>query len=152
MATITLPDALAYVGGEKIIKAAMAAENKGRKKDQEPVLRDAIAPGTYDVDATLRILGRVTVGDDYDQRIVQSMCPLRLLAVALNKLNGVSVESLVEEALSTDPKELPEGVLGENEIKARVAAAMEALKGTTVKSCKGKITVKGAEVLALEAE
>jgi len=60
--------------------------------------------GTHEIEETitLNIKGTVTVGEDYDQRIVAKADPWLLLEVALSKLNGVTIDSLVRDAANKE--------------------------------------------------
>ena len=105
--------------------------------------RDDLTVGKHNVDetVTLHVSGLVTVGEDYEQRIVLKADPWTLLQAALSHLNGVTVDSLVREALTADPKLV-------KSIKESAQEAMDALNATTLTACKGKVTVKGgAEVV-----
>lgn len=86
-------------------------------------------PGVYDVDFTAHIRGRVTVRADTKMRAAQKAKPWALLAVAMSKLNGVTIEALVREA-----ENAPEA-----EIKARVQEALENIKGATVVTRRGDV-------------
>ena len=89
---------------------------------------------------TLDIKGKVKVGDDFEQRIVLKADPFTLLTVALSHLNGVTIESIVQEALDADPEMV-------KSIKAQAQGAWEAINAPTLTHCKGKVTMqKGAEV------
>lgn len=107
---------------------------KAIKEAQAKAARAAISAGEYQIDEWVHITGSVKVGEDYEQRIVAKAQPWDLLAVALSKLNGVTVEALVREAL--------DGSIAAEEIKAQADAAMETIKGETVTTCKGKVTTK----------
>jgi hypothetical protein len=98
--------------------------------------RDNLAVGDHAVDSrvTIDVAGLVRVGADFDQRIVAKADPWLLLGVALSHLNGVTVESIVEEALNTE--------LSGKDIKAKADAAIAAVKAPTVTACKGKVTTK----------
>jgi len=118
--------------------------------------------GTHVIDETvmLKVSGTVTVGQDYEQRIVAEANPWKLLQVALSKLNGVTVDMLVEEAekgeLDTNATkteiEVAFGkVLTRKEKKEYAAAveraehageAIDKIKEGTWKPCKGKVTKK----------
>lgn len=88
-------------------------------------------PGEYRVDTLVRIVGTVKVGEDYEQTVTASIPWQRLFEVALSKLNGVTIESIVRDAL--DSKESPE-------IKEAVQNAVSKLKAGAIRECKGKVT------------
>ena len=100
-------------------------------------MRPEVNPGEYEVDetVTLRALGKLLVGEDYDQRIANKAKPWKLLKAALNKLNGVTIESLVREAEEITPEE-------EKELRGAATAAAERLKEATWTRCNGKVTTK----------
>lgn len=113
--------------------------------DMSKTVREDLTVGKHNVDetVTLHVSGLVTVGEDYDQRIVLKADPWTLLQAALSHLNGVTVESLVREALTADPKML-------KSIKESAQEAMEAINAPTMTACKGKVTTKGgAEVVTM---
>lgn len=107
------------------------------------VVKDAVAKaagadvtaGEYPVDFVVRVSGSIKKGEDYDSEIVAKADPWLLLAAALSKLNGVTVDALVREALTAD-EALVEG------LKAKAADAIAAVKGPTKTRCAGKITTK----------
>ena len=95
--------------------------------------REKLDPGEYQVDATVRVTGVVRVGEDYTQRITANANPWGLLAVALSKLNSVTVESLVREA-----DRVAAGVT--KDIQARATSAIQEIKAATERTCAGKVT------------
>ena len=80
----------------------------------------------------------VRKGQDYESVINAAVPYEKLLAVALSKLNGVTVESIVKEALSSE--------LSTSDIKEQAQVAIAKFKGQSSKVCSGKLTVK-ADVL-----
>lgn len=84
----------------------------------------SLSPGTYQVDTTVRIKGTITRGENTTGIIAQRAEPWALLAAALNKLNGVTVESLVAEAEAIRSDEAKMTAL-----KERTAKALNAIKG-----------------------
>jgi len=110
---------------------ALAVDKVSSKYD-----RDAVLPGEYPVDVTVRVVGTVKVGEDYDQRIVAKADPWLLLHVALSHLNGVTMDSIVREALTVERSELAKSV------KEHADELVQVLKAETVQTCKGKVTQK----------
>ena len=94
-----------------------------------------LAPGEYDVDVLVHLVGTLKRGEDYKQEIVAKADPWKLVAAALSHLNGVTVESLVREALTADPALV-------KSLKAEAATAVKAIKAPTLTDCNGKVTVK----------
>jgi hypothetical protein len=92
----------------------------------------ALDAGKYAVDLTLHIRGEVKRGEDYDSKIVAKADPWGLLAMALSKLNGVTVDSLTREALGLDEDAL-------TKIKEEAKEAIQRVKGPTMTRCNGKI-------------
>jgi len=91
--------------------------------------------GEYEVDFLVHVSGSVKRGEDYSQRIVAKADPWTLLSAALSHLNGVTVKSLVKEALTADPELV-------KSIKKQAGAALSDLKSPTETPCNGKITTK----------
>ena len=98
-------------------------------------VRDEVEPGEYDVNVLVRVKGSVKVGEDYSQRIVAAANPWKLLAVALSKLNGVTVDSIVREAEANG--------LDDKAVKTQADAAIQTIKEPTERTCSGKVTAKG---------
>jgi hypothetical protein len=94
-----------------------------------------LTPGDHAVDFVVRVSGTVRRGEDYRQQIVLKADPWTMLAAALSHLNGVTVGSLVREALGADPELV-------KSIKAGALAAMAELHEPTETACNGKVTVK----------
>jgi len=92
----------------------------------------SLTVGEHAVDVIVRVSGTVKRGEDYQQRIVAKADPWLLLAAALSKTNGVTVEALVREALASN--------LDSKAVKAQADKAMEAVKGVTMTPCNGKVT------------
>ncbi len=98
----------------------------------------AIFPvGIHSIDrmVSVHIKGTVTVGKDYNQRIVANANPWLLLRIAMSKLNDVTMAAIVREALTE------EGIDTET-IKTQADKCVRALKDETTKPCKGKVTKK----------
>tara|TARA_Y100000310_G_scaffold91693_4_gene89162 strand:- start:484 stop:915 length:432 start_codon:yes stop_codon:yes gene_type:complete len=112
-----------------VLSKAVAAAQKANRKATEA--------GEYTVDeqVTVDVAGSIKVGEDYEQRIVLKADPFKMLVVALSHLNGVTVDSIVREALDLDDDALVKSV------KAEAKAAWEAINRTTKTDCKGKVTV-----------
>jgi len=115
---------------------------------------DALTVGTHEVDAIVHIKGTLTKGEDYEQKIRHKAQPEAILAVALSKLNGVTIESIVKEAMDVDPDRI-------TVIKKEASDAIEKLKEAKGKTpCSGKVTTKldftevtgKVEASAVEAE
>ena len=109
--------------------------------------RSALDVGQHDVDTilTIAVSGRVIVGADYQQRIVLKADPFAILAAALSHLNGVTVASIVREALAADPALI-------DSIKTEALAAWKELADTTVTECAGKVTHKGTTATLVSVE
>lgn len=93
-----------------------------------------IEAGNYDVDFTVRVKGSITKGEDYESRVTQSASPWKILAVALSKLNGITIESLVKESEA--------GEIDTSDLAKRADDAIGSLKESTLKTCSGKTTAK----------
>jgi hypothetical protein len=113
------------------------AVSKGIKAN---LLKEAVASlpaGEYTVDAMVHVLGTIKKGEDYNQVIHQSADPWGLLAMALSKLNGVTVEALIKEAMN------PANVDTITKVKEQAKDAIETAKVEKgIKTCQGKVTTK----------
>lgn len=105
------------------------ALDKAIKEKAQKEARTNLTPGQHAVDFAVRITGTISVGESYEQQIVAKCDAWSLLAVAMSKLNGVTLGSIVREAESADGAE----------IKAQAAAAISKIKAATVTPCSGKI-------------
>lgn len=121
-----------------IYKAVLAAVN-ARKGD--------LAPGEYDIngDVTFNVRGTLTVGEDYEQRVVQKAKPWAIVSVLMNELNvlreaagmtGIDLERVAHMADAVDKE-----IWGR--AKKEADAAIAEIKDATWKSCSGKTTWKG---------
>ena len=75
-------------------------------------------------------------GEDFEQVVSFAVPYDKILAVALSKLNGVTVESIVNEALNTD--------LDDSIIKNEALAALAKIKGKSSRKMSGKVTIKSS--------
>jgi len=75
-------------------------------------------------------------GEDYEQVTSFAVPYDKILAVALSKLNGVTVESIVKEAMSED--------VDTTEIKKQASVALAKIKGQFVKRMSGKVTLQSS--------
>lgn len=128
--------------------------------------------GTHIIEetVTLTVTGQVKVGEDYEQRIVAKADPWKLLLVALSKLNGVTMESIVKEAEAGEldtaavkmEAEKSVGAVWTAKEKAEFAQkkeqaelagiAIDTIKEGTWEKCKGKVTKKlNIQVQTLES-
>jgi hypothetical protein len=94
-----------------------------------------LTPGEHNVDCLVHVTGTLKRGEDYEQEIVAKADPWTLVAAALSHLNGVTVDSLVREALTADPELV-------KSLKREAATAVKAVKAPTLTACNGKVTVK----------
>lgn len=120
---------------EVIALAKVVKDAEAKKASSE------LEVGDHDVDFVVRVTGSLKRGANYTQRIVAKADPWTLLAAALSHLNGVTVDSLVKEALTADPALI-------KSLKASAADAIGKVKGPTETACNGKVTTKVAAELA----
>ena len=95
-------------------------------------VRDDVHPGEYSGSVTVTLDYNLKVGNDYEQNIVAKADPWALLSVALSKLNGVTIASIVRESV--------EGGISSETVKAEAEVAIQKIKATTKSPCKGKVT------------
>ena len=94
--------------------------------------RKQVTPGSYPADFWVHVSGDIDVGADYVRRVPQKAKPWDLLAAALSRLNGVTVDAIVRDALNAAP-DLVETV------KKQAEASIQAIKGTTETVCAGRV-------------
>lgn len=89
---------------------------------------------------SFKIEGKAVVkkGNDYKQIISFALPYDKMIAVLMSKLNGITVESVVKEALESN--------LNESEIKKNAVKALAKFKGMAERECAGKVTVKNESV------
>lgn len=109
-----------------IAKAIKAAAAKTARRD--------ITSGEYNVDLNINVRGTMKVGEDYEQVQHMNVPQWELIAALADKLNGVTLESVVAEVLADD--------IDTANVKARVQAAVDTVKGTANQTTKGKVTTK----------
>lgn len=106
--------------------------------------REGVEPGKYEVSFDVHVEGSVTVGEDYETRLVNKAKPWNLVLVALTEMNkareaagmtGMDIGKLVEMAENMDPKMVKEA---QNKAEAEAAA----IKAETLSTAKGKVTTK----------
>jgi len=123
-----------------ILKKQIEAEIKRR--------RDELEPGTYEFngESTRFFLeGKLTVGEDYQQRIVNKAKPWAITHVLMQEINvmraaagmtGIDMDSVVRVADTLDKDVWTNA-------KEQAEATAAAIKDTTWTTCKGKTTFKG---------
>ena len=109
-----------------------------KKVIKDKIFKDAskeFSVGEHEVDFMVRISGTIKKGEDCEQVVAQKAKPWGLLGLALSKLNGVTVDSLVREFVEL-------GEVEQEEIKESADNAVKEIKGTVVGNCSGKVTSK----------
>ena len=94
-----------------------------------------LGAGTYTIDELVRVQGTVRKGEDAEQVIHMKCDTWNILAVALSKLNGVTVESIVREAIGYDEDEV-------TAIKEQAKVALDKIKAPAKEMTAGKVTTK----------
>lgn len=97
-----------------------------------------------DVNFIIAGSGKVRKGEDYSQIQNFAVPYAELLQLALSKLNGVTLESIVNEYLNSD--------IDSKDFKKRASKALATIKGTKVQNFKGKVTVKDVQSLRVKTE
>jgi hypothetical protein len=133
---MTQDDAVVALRTKSLAKAAMAKLGKLTSDD-----RAALTVGDHEVDVVVRIKGKVNVQADVATHQVNLIDAWALLKLALDKLNGVTVESIVDEALSAmeNGDELDDGGL-----KAFTMLHLERLERITHKVRSGAVSFTGS--------
>lgn len=120
----------------------MLAVLAGIVKDKQATdAKRSLQPGSQNVEATFHVRANLTKLADTEGVIAQKAEPWKLLAVALNRLNGVTIHSIVREAEALKDEEI-------EALKEKTAEALNTIKGNTTGRISGKTTVS-VEVLEL---
>jgi hypothetical protein len=112
-----------------------AAINKVVSADAYKTANGEITPGEYPIDLMVRITGALKKGEKYQAAIHWSVDWCGLFAVALSKLNGVTVESIVREFCAKEEVDTAA-------IKVQAEDAINTVKGTAMQECNGKLSGK----------
>lgn len=115
---------------ESLVKLAVAKCGKAKEITE---ISQSLGAGTYKVDCIVRVFGTVNKGEDFESVVHMKVPHWKLIATCLNKLNGVTVDAIVREALDISDEQ-------EEVIKERVEAAIDTIKGTTKSTVSGKLT------------
>jgi hypothetical protein len=113
-------------------------------------VRSGIEPGEYNVDQTLtvRVTGKVKVGEDYRSKVVAKAEPWRLLTAAIEEIArlrnaagmaGINLEELTRMAELVDPDQ---SKLAKKEADSLIAG----IKEETTKVCKGRVTISNLDL------
>ena len=94
-------------------------------------IKAGLEEGTYQIDTTVHLLGSITKEAAKESIVAQSACPWKIAMVAMNMLNGVSIDRLVKDAAAVTAKE-------EKDMKERVRVALDAIKAPTRKVVAGR--------------
>lgn len=105
------------------------------KLDIDKAVRATILPSEYHGEAIVKIAFDLKVGQPGQQRVAASVPWQRIAALALSKLNGVSIESVIREAVSMDTT-----TAIEEEIAERVKTVVDTLLDATIRPVAGKVT------------
>lgn len=130
--------------------------------------RDQVDAGDHDIECVVHVRGDLHVEEDDITQQVNKLNPVLLLKLAMDKLNGVSIQSLVTEALEIlekhkvdsaeahDPTEEDDadgkdaGPEGLKQFKRKTAAAWKRLAKATTQRRRGAVTFEG-EITPAEA-
>jgi hypothetical protein len=119
--------------------------------------RDQVAAGDYEIEAVVHLGGDLSVEDDSETLQVNKLQPMLLLKIAMDKLNRVSIESLVAEAIEImqkqekiknktrdedeDEEEEADPVM--KEFKAATAKAYKKMAKATLQRKRGAVKFEG---------
>jgi hypothetical protein len=134
--------------------AAILALSKMLTKTVVNDARDQVEAGEHDVECIVHVRGELRVGEDSEAQQVNKLNPVLLLKLAMDKLNKVSIDSLIEEALEilaknqaaeTDEETEDEDVGGDElkKFKRTTAAAWKRLAKKTKQRRRGAVVFEG---------
>lgn len=97
---------------------------------------DVLKNRTKEMKIAFKVEGQAIVkkGEDFEQIVSFAIPYDKIVAVLLSKLNGVTVNSVLKEALSGD--------ISTDQIKAEASEALREIKGTSKRKMSGKLSVK----------
>jgi hypothetical protein len=112
--------------------------------------RDQITAGDHDVECIVHVRGELHVDDDSMTQQINKLQPALLLKLAMDKLNKVSIDSLITEALEILEKSKAQGEKqtevepeGLEKFKKRTAAAWKRLAKATSQRRRGAVVFEG---------
>jgi hypothetical protein len=103
------------------------------RKEQASEVSNKLSIGENHVDVLVRISGTLKKGPDFTQRVVAKAQPWDIIAVLMSKLNGVTIDSVVKEALKVDPDKV-------TEVKKGAQEAMDEIKAPTSTLMNGRVS------------
>ncbi len=105
--------------------------------------KKSIKPQTYKGEMTVRVAYDLKVGAPFGQRHAPEVPWMRIAALALSKLNEVSAETVIREAVSMDTT-----TAVEDEIALRAKKIVDELLTSVTKEMAGKVTgTVGVEIV-----
>ena len=122
---------------EQIVAVAKAVKDKVAKAAGKE-----IEPGTYDVDLVVRVLGKFTKGEDFEQKLPAKINFALLAALALSKVNKETRNNVVEDfimAMGRSETSNEHAKLIE-QVKDEVQPKLNEVKEMTITKMSGKIT------------
>ena len=120
----------------------MLAAGKAAEKIAKEVRKDVL-PGTYEIDALVRVTATMKVGEDYEAANAQKLCPWTLFKLAASKLNKETLDVIVNLAIES----LNSGEeIDASEFKKSVETKAKAMLKETVATNKGKVTLDAYDV------
>lgn len=128
--------------------------------------RDQCDAGDHEIECTLHLRGDLEIEEDTETMQVNKLQPMLLLKLAMDKLNRVSIESLVSEAIeimetreaaksgktasdSDDGEDDADPVM--KEFKAATAKAYKKLAKATKQRRRGAVKLTDAEITPIDA-
>ena len=106
-------------------------------KKEKNEARKGLTLGDHEVNCLVRVQGSIRVGADITKTVPARIDWTGIACLALSKLNGVTMESIVQEYLNSD-----DFSADVKDMKKRGEDAIETLKATTVKTTNGQVTTK----------
>ena len=118
---------------ENLTPEVITALYKTIRKEQASEVSSKLPVGETGIDVLVRISGTLKKGPDFNQRVVAKAQPWDIIAVLMSKLNGVTIDSVVKEALKVDPDKV-------TEVKKGAQEAMDEIKAPTITQMNGRVS------------
>jgi hypothetical protein len=123
--------------GREIVAVGEVVKDKALKAASKD-----LEPGQYDVDLVVRILGKLTKGEDFEQKLTAKINFSLLAALALSKVNKETREAIVEDFLMAMGRSetSDEHVKLIDQVKDEIQPKLAEIKEMTVTKMSGKVT------------
>lgn len=108
--------------------------------DAAKELREAVKPGSYEIEEALKITGVLVVAPDHTAMNAQRLCPWSLVLIMMERMKGVTIDEIVKEAARRARLSKPPDT---SDLKSKTELAAAKLMGATAALRKGAAKWEG---------